>query len=369
MRICRVAFVIAAAAAAGFGTVSAADLRSPEAAAPAASAGAGDVVAVQREQGWVPEPELLRARAEHASALQEVAALQARLREAEASRRNPPLVYGLATLSVLLLLALLALLARVVRLSNRLALRRHADGAAFHTHEPSAALKESVLDHPWTQMRVVTEPVPSQPLAPETRTEPQITTAPAAHTASQELSVDELIDLEQQADFFVALAQDDAAIDLLMGQLRLSGGSSPMPYLKLLEIYRRRGDNDAHERIRERFNRRFNAHAPACVAEPMAGQSLDAYPDVVARLQAAWSTPDESVALLELLMGRAHNSDPGFDLPAFADLMLLHSLARDLREREAAAGGIDLLLPPAEESRVISASTGAAAAALDLQLP
>ena len=109
----------------------------------------------------------------------------------------------------------------------------------------------------------------------------------------------ELIDLEQQADFFIALAQDDAAIDLLMGELRHSGGSSPMPYLKLLEIYRRRGDIDAHERIRERFNRRFNAHAPANVAEPMAGQSLEAYADAIARLQAAWATPEQAVALAQ----------------------------------------------------------------------
>ena len=366
MRICRVVIVIAAAAGLGFGTslVAAADVRSTEAAA-----SAGEVATPPREQGWVPEQDLLRARAEHASALQDVAALQARLREAEAARRNPPpLVYGLATLVVLLLLALLVLLARLVRLSNQLALGRHAEAAALRTNESPAPLKESTLDHTWTQMRIITAPMPSQPVPLEVKTEPQITTAPAAHTASHELSVDELFDLEQQADFFIALAQDDAAIDLLMGQLRMSGGSSPMPYLKLLDIYRRRGDNDAHERIRERFNRRFNAHAPACVAEPMAGQPLDAYPDVIARLQAAWATPDEAVGLLELLMGRSHNSDPGFDLPAFADLMLLHSVARDLREREVVPSGIDLLLPLAEESRVISASPGTAPT-LDLQLP
>jgi hypothetical protein len=101
----------------------------------------------------------------------------------------------------------------------------------------------------------------------------------------------------------------------------------------------------------------------------MAGQSLEAYPEAVGRLQVAWTTPDEAVALLELLMGRSHSSDPGFDLPAFAELMLLHTIARDLRERETSAGGIDLLLPLAEESQVISASPGPKAPTLDLQLP
>ena len=344
----------------------AADVRGAETAAPAASS--ADAAASQGEQGWVPEQDLLRARAERASAVQDVAALQARLREVEAARRDPPLVYGLATLVVLLLVALMALLWRVMRLSNRLALVAHVQAKDSRLADVASPMRESELENPWTQTRVVTQPLPSQPAPPEVKTEPQITTAPAAHTASHDLSIDELIDLEQQADFFIALAQDDAAIDLLMGQLRHSGGSSPMPYLKLLEIYRRRGEVDAHERIRERFNRRFNAHAPASAAEPMAGQSLEAYPDALARLQAAWPTPDEAVALLELLMGRSHSGDPGFDLPAFADLMLLHSIARDLREREASAGGIDLLLPLAEESRVISAGTGPAPA-LDLQLP
>ena len=62
-----------------------------------------------------------------------------------------------------------------------------------------------------------------------------------------DLSVDELIDLEQQADFYIALGQEDAAIDLLMGHVRSSGGASPMPYLKLLAIYRGRSDGDAYD--------------------------------------------------------------------------------------------------------------------------
>ena len=58
--------------------------------------------------------------------------------------------------------------------------------------------------------------------------------------APRELSVEELLDLEQQADFFIALGQEDAAVDLLMSHLRSAGGQSPLPYTKLLEIYRAR---------------------------------------------------------------------------------------------------------------------------------
>ena len=82
------------------------------------------------------------------------------------------------------------------------------------------------------------------------------------------------------------LGQDDAAIDLLMGHIRSSGGTSPLPYLKLLEIYRRQGDRESYERTRERFNHRFNAYAPDWDSDLQHGRSLDEYPGVMQRLQA-----------------------------------------------------------------------------------
>ena len=42
---------------------------------------------------------------------------------------------------------------------------------------------------------------------------------PAVEEPARELSVEELIDLEQQAEFFIVLGQDDAAIELLMAIL------------------------------------------------------------------------------------------------------------------------------------------------------
>ncbi len=45
--------------------------------------------------------------------------------------------------------------------------------------------------------------------------------------SNRQLSVEELIDLEQQAEFFCVLGQDESAIDLLMAHLRSSGGAQP----------------------------------------------------------------------------------------------------------------------------------------------
>ena len=164
----------------------------------------------------------------------------------------------------------------------------------------------------------------------------------------RDLSVEELIDLEQQAEFFVVLGQDDAAIDLLMGHVRNTGGISPLPYLKLLEIYKRRGERSAYERIRERFNRRFNAYAPDWDADLMQGKSLEDYPGTMVKLEGLWAIPQRVMEVLDAMLFRRDESEEAYDLPAYRELLFLYSVARDFTTRSAqelSGEGVDLLLP------------------------
>lgn len=164
-------------------------------------------------------------------------------------------------------------------------------------------------------------------------------------TPPRDVSIEELIDLEQQAEFFVVLGQDEAAIDLLVEHLRQTGGGSPLPYLKLLEIYRRRNDREAYERMRSRFNRRFNAYAPEWGVDLTHGRTLEDYAGVVPRLQQLWPRPLDAMAELEALLFRRSRGEL-FDLPAYREVLLLYALARDLLDRESAdSGTVDLLLP------------------------
>ncbi len=196
------------------------------------------------------------------------------------------------------------------------------------------------------------EPAPSpieqtQPLT--ARPEPAPDAGPAARAAEpgapRDVSIEELIDLEQQAEFFVVLGQDEAAIELLVDHLRQTGGGSPLPYLKLLEIYRRRGDRNDYERTRSRFNHRFNAYAPDWGADLLAGLALEDYAGVIPRLQQVWPRPLDAMAELEALLFRKSRGEL-FDLPAYREVLFLYSLARDLLDREAAdTGNVDVLLP------------------------
>jgi hypothetical protein len=163
--------------------------------------------------------------------------------------------------------------------------------------------------------------------------------------SKRQFSVEELIDLVQQAEVFCVLGQDESASDLLMAHLRSSGGGSPMPNLKLLEIYRQRADRDAYERIQRRFTQRFNAIAPDWDSDLQRGRSLLDYDDVTARLQQAWERPVDAMAELETLLFRKTSGEL-FELPAYRDVLVLYAVARDLNRQSApATEPIDVLLP------------------------
>jgi len=296
------------------------------------------------------------------AAQQTLSSVQSRLHELEASRRGDPLGYALASAVVLLLIVIVVLVWRLASQSGERAWVQETRALI----EPVGSRSEPVVktspvtppldEVTMTSMRVLYEP--SQfgadgraKLAP-VETSPMVA-APVPSTR-RSLAPEEVIDLEQQADFFIALGQEDAAIDLLMTHVRSSGGTSPMPYLKLMQIYRQRGDGDAYERIRERFNRRFNGRAPAWEADPDEGREFDGYPEAVKQVQMVWQSPARAAELLEGLLLRRDLSAEPFELPAYQDLLFLYAVAREEAEREANPDGVDLLLPIGEDSVVSS---------------
>ena len=342
------------------------------ASAEAASANArakeqSDQLARERERIQVLEDGLNKLRAESQATQAALATLQARLKEAESERYANPLVYGLAWLSALLALAVAVLLWRQSRGGNAAqwwtapapapAPRATPTGETFSLRAPLSQLPdEPVTGAGAFEIPTIVEDDPPAAPPPATRPAPFAPSAAAPLASAvepvRELSVEELIDLEQQAEFFIVLGQDEAAIELLMSHVRSDGGISPLPYLKLLEIYRRRGENEAYERIRDRFNRRFNAYAPDWESDLQQGRTLVDYPDTMLRLEALWSTPSRVMETLDASLFRRNKSDETFDLPAYRELLFLYSIARDLAEHGGSAppGEVDLLLPLGDAS-------------------
>ncbi|HMN77455.1 MAG TPA: hypothetical protein PKC97_15430 [Burkholderiaceae bacterium] len=321
----------------------------------AASAAAGAEITAQRERLAALEASLAKLRADAQATQASLAQLQSQLRESQAQRYANPVVYALLAICVLLGAAVVALW------RSRAAERRQA--AQWWAPAANANATAAAADAAEAMPRPAPGPVavpPEQWDAPESmhgettassRLLEPAAPVPSAAESEREMSVDELIDLEQQADFFVVLGQDDAAIELLTSHLRSSGGTSPLPYLKLLEIYRRLNDREAYERTRDKFNRRFNAHAPDWDADLQQGRALEDYAPVVARLQSLWTSPGLAMRALETSLFRRDAAASTFELPAYRELLFLYSVARDLSEQEARPSDVDVLLPfDAEES-------------------
>ncbi|HET6599634.1 MAG TPA: hypothetical protein VFG60_06690 [Burkholderiaceae bacterium] len=335
------------------------------AASPASAArpdGPAEQLTLERQRIQALEDGLARLRTDSQATQKTLVALHARLREAESQRYANPLVYALAGLVALLALVVVGLIWRQSR--GRGAAQwwlgppgAAADSAHAYGAPPRDLAAASQLPEPDTASSFVAsiplEPELDEPLTARTAVLPAPQwSGERAPEPVRELSIEELIDLEQQAEFFVVLGQDEAAIDLLMGHVRSDGGNSPLPYLKLLEIYRRRDGREAYERIRERFNRRFNAYAPEWEADLQQGRTLADYPDVAQQLQQLWPEPEPTMQALDALLFRRNKTDATFDLPAYRELLFLYSVARDLAEHGAAGpdGQVDLWLPLGEDA-------------------
>ncbi|HET9978731.1 MAG TPA: hypothetical protein VFQ20_14930 [Burkholderiaceae bacterium] len=352
----------------------------PDAVALAAAEAAS---AAQRRLSEV-EAELARVRADAKAQTEAMVALRKQLAIDQAQRERQALVMPLLVVA----LAVLALIAGWLALRSR----RQAPPAGRQwwdaSRQPGASQLDPASRHPESQFgvsemaqssdgtlspglappAVAPEPARSGPdslYAPPTLPVPvPVALRPPPmpereDEANRAMSVDEQIDLEQQADFFIALGHDDAAIDLLMAHLRSTGGGTPLPFLKLLEIHRRRADREAYERTRVRFNQRFNSIAPDWNADPKAGRLLEDYPLTIGRVQAAWRSPLDAMAELEALLFRRGTGAELFDLPAYQEVLFLYTLARDLHNAEKlpdAGEAVDVLLP-------IGGAAGAAAAA------
>lgn len=367
---------------------------SPEEAASAA-------LARERERILVLEAGLARVGRDAQATQKSLAELQGRLRQAENDRYANGLVYALA--AGLLFFAVLAAALWALRPRQRRQARwfdaaanqqaraqRGAPSSAPSAPAPAPLGRDpgratqpaasSFADGGPPSILPVTAPATIGGLEVTTVLGPEaprpmpvaaaLPAAPAAPKRSGPLSMEELIDLEQQAEFFVVLGQDEAAIELLGAHIHEGGGVSPLPYLKLLEIHQRRDDQPAYDRVREAFKERFNAYAPDWGSDIHFGRALEEYPQTVARLQALWSTPLHAMQTLDSLLFRRSEADDAFDFPAYRELLFLYSVARELAGHvETDFGSIDLFLPLEETEAPPAAAAGnAVSMSVDLDI-
>lgn len=162
-----------------------------------------------------------------------------------------------------------------------------------------------------------------------------------SHGASLRMvGVDELIDVQDKADFFLSIGKPQQAIEVLESHVHDRVETSALAWLDLLELYHSMGQREEFERLRSEFREHFTAAVPGFDAfgQPTAG--LEDYPRALSRIVALWPSRkvldviEESLFRKPGLPGAEH-----FTLEAYRELVLLYHLIREIAPEEQESRG------------------------------
>jgi len=228
---------------------------------------------------------------------------------------------------------------------------------AIPTAAPVAAQTEAPVD-PWTASgkAAVSRPVAdtsAQPedsnvtLMPDHQAEelfaelgriPALAPTPVATVHSvpsiaEVLTAQALFDVQEQAEFYASIGENDQAIEILQTHIDENEASSPLAYIELLQLLYRLSRTETFEQVREKFQTHFNVQVPNFLGFSRKGRDLwSGHPEVLGKIEALWPT-DEVQPLLRSLIVRKPSteyseSDVRFDLAAFDDLLMLYNVAQ-----------------------------------------
>jgi len=137
-----------------------------------------------------------------------------------------------------------------------------------------------------------------------------------------------VLDVRQQAEFFVSLGQTERALVVLKKHIAQSARPSPLIFLDLLSLFHSLGYKSDFRDYRAAFNRHFNCVLPDFPAYHLEGLGLLDYPDELARVAQVWNRA-EVINYLDACIYRSEqaSAQPTFELAAFRDLLMLQAIA------------------------------------------
>ncbi|MFC5499758.1 FimV family protein [Caenimonas terrae] len=152
------------------------------------------------------------------------------------------------------------------------------------------------------------------------------------------VKAEELVDIQQQADFFMSLGQTEQAIEVLESHIHNNTETSALVWLDLLAIYRALKRRDDYELLRRDFQHQFNAEVPAYDSTPTVSGGLEDYPRALTRIAALWPSPKVMDVIEESIFRKpgGEGAEP-FDLEAYRELVMLYNLGREVVQPAPAA--------------------------------
>lgn len=187
------------------------------------------------------------------------------------------------------------------------------------------------------------------PLPPEADVVPaRFRGAPSDYPSSlpgsaRAVNVEELFDIQQQADFFMSLDQHEQAIEVLRNHISENVETSALAYLDLLKIYHATDRKDDYAHLRDDFNKVFNAQVPQFDAFSDKGSGLEVYQNAMARVEALWPSAKVLEIIEESIFRKpGQGGSEAFDLEAYRELLLLYAIAKDIVDQGDSVLDFDL---------------------------
>lgn len=148
------------------------------------------------------------------------------------------------------------------------------------------------------------------------------------------VKAEELVDVQQQADFFVSLGQHDQAIEVLRSHIGGNVQTSALVYLDLFDLYHQLNREADYEALREEFNQHFNAKVPAFALYSHSSPGLEAYASAMSRIEALWPSSKVLEVIEESIFRRPDATTKAFDLEAYRELLMLYGVAKEIVKPE-----------------------------------
>ena len=212
--------------------------------------------------------------------------------------------------------------------------QRSQPQAAAATPHDSSFVDSSFPDEAQAPPRVAPEPDSGWAVPAHVGTG-GVRTSESSYGRSRMLpTAEELLDVQEKANFFLAIGQPEKAIELLESRLMEHLGASPFVWLDLLDLCRRLQRRDDYERVREEFQHTFSARLPRFEEAQTHSGGLERYPKALSRIELLW--PSTRV-MQEIEKSLFEERAPGaimFDLEASRELLLLYSIAMDVTSLE-----------------------------------
>lgn len=158
------------------------------------------------------------------------------------------------------------------------------------------------------------------------------------NTSLRMVGVEELIDMQDKADFFVSIGQPEQAIAILETHIHDQVETSALVWLDLLQLYHQTSRRVDYDRLRGEFRRHFTADVPMFDEFDQPSVGLEHYERALSRIVALWPSRAVLDVIEESLFRKPGQGDDAFSLEAYRELMLLYHIVSEVAPEDGDAG-------------------------------